>query len=243
MLISKDMKRNEIPSALIIGDSVAMPRKFEKDTINLVETWPYRLAISTPEIYWISNCSGSRSIGDVPDILERTAYYYRPSFIILNVGIVDCAYRALSKYELKAMKLFPYAISSRIRRLIRKNHYFLTKTRRMFYTRPMKFEKILKECIKFCGMINSTLIYIPILTPGERMVKQSYNIIENVKLFNKIVSDNLPGRQIVDIEINENNVDEFVKKEDGHHLNSRGHRLYTERLTQFLEQSGFINPM
>ncbi len=240
-MISKDLEAEERPAALIIGDSVAMPRKFEKDSINLIQTWPYKLAISFPEIYWISNCGGGRSIGDVPDILARTAYYYHPSFIVLNVGIVDCSYRALSKYELKVIQLFPHTISSAIQRWLRKNHYFLTKTRRIYYTNPGKFERILKKCIDLCSLMKSTLVYVPILPPGKYMVNQSYNIIENVKLFNKIASDHISSRQIINMGIHENNIDEFVKREDGHHLNSKGHGLYAEKIAQFLQQSKLIN--
>jgi hypothetical protein len=234
------MDKDRIISAVIIGDSVAMPREFEKESTDIEQTWPFKLAKTFPRVHWVTNFSGGRSLIEVPDILNRTAYYYTPSFIILCVGIVDCSYRVLTKYELKFLKLFP-RISIVVRRFVKKNHYFLSKKRKMYNTKPNKFEKILKECIKICDQMNSTLICIPILNPGENLVKKSFNIKNNVMTFNDIIRKNINRKYLINIENNDIDVNDLVNKEDGHHLNFAGHELYVDELTKLLKHLKLVN--
>jgi len=96
---------------LIITDSLGMPR----EEVLYEETWPFLLSKKNPHLHIIDKClraaTTTRLIkegGLGTDLLER----YKPHFVIIQLGIVDCAPRLFSNrgLEHKLLKLMPRRI-------------------------------------------------------------------------------------------------------------------------------------
>lgn len=226
-------------TGMIIGDSVPLPRSFEPGSPQVHETWPVLLAAQMPNMHWIVNCRGGRSIVEVDQLLKTVAHYYRPQVIVLSVGIVDCPYRALTQQEFDLIQRVPF-LSRLLQPVVRRNHLKLTEARQVAYTAPAIFRAALQQAARFCNRINAALIYTQILPPGKHMRDVSFAISNNVAAYNRIAADVLLPEQIVNFTNLARRIDELIL-EDGHHLNAKGHAVFAGEVYTRLSMMGLVS--
>jgi len=228
---------------LCIGDSTSLPGH-----TNLYEdTWFCRLKENFPVFDFISlfrrsitteilvTEGGGDLLKEFPlgaDCLE----FYKPTAIILQLGIVDCAPRLLTNIDKVILKFLPNKISNTYIKGIK----FLKK-RKVANTLVSleRFEENLRIYIERCTIAEvKTIILIGIPYPDERMIKKNPGIIFNIEKYNKCLL-NFSEKYFSVKFINPLDSREYEQNifADGYHPNPFGNNLVFQSLSDIINQA------
>lgn len=170
---------------LIIGSSMSMPSV----DIEYEDTWPYKIISKYSNLEFIDKNTRSSSVRRLVkegalskgyDLLE----YYKPDFVITQIGITDCSPRLLKreKSSTKLINYLPHTISKFIYDIVRK-----TKGRtisccdidnKTFYNCCAQYAERAKK-------MNTHIFCIKIAHTGIGVVKKSPHMNESIDLYNK----------------------------------------------------------
>jgi len=195
---------------LVITDSLGLPRnKPEKVAYN--ETWVEMLK----KIHDVHQLSiGGGVIGD---FLKQLTYIelFSPDLVIIQIGIVDCAPRALTKFENDFINRF--TITRKLaNKYLPKYINFLRKKRQVSYTTLSDFKKGL---ILMRQTFTNDIITIGIVPPSVNYEEYLIGIKNKVKLYNECLSD-VFEKNFIDI----SNIKDNMLMTDCIHLNKEGHK-------------------
>ncbi len=213
------------------------------DQIYLKDTYSYKLQQHLPfgnyVINWSAGSNSSRSIRSKSVLTNLLTS--EPAFVIIQVGIVDCAPRLLSTVERFVVGLMIripiLGVFARMY-ISFKSHYriHLTKIFKrtcvplVEYRDNMRFviESILQtKRIEKVAIIN-------IASPGDYLISRSYGICNNIKLYNSIIDEiaNAQKENILVVnlhEITERNPS-WINQSDGHHITAEAHDWIAKQL-------------
>lgn len=212
---------------LCVGDSLGMPRS----DVSFFDTWYYKLSSTKNEYYFVNNFRRALTTNELisPDFLEN----YRPSIVILQVGIVDCAPRIFKKDSLipKIVNRLPAFI---------KNLFWITLKR--YKKRTPKnsdvsledFSLNLNNYLKRCELcMVEKVIIIKIQKPGSNMVRKNKNIYKSIQSYNYIIDSlEFKGDLCVIDPLGDAVDSDYIS--DGYHLNSNGFDKVFNKLTLVL---------
>lgn len=209
-----------IKKLLLITDSLALPRN-SPEKCHLENTWPQLLQqTGNFQIHQVS-IGGATST----DLLKQLNYHlaFEPDIVVLQFGVVDCAPRFVSRFELEVLKRVPGG--NRLLKFLNKPG--IKKLRTITYTSASKFESNLLKIKKLLegkkiiaiGIVPSTTDYDKIL-PGVTKNISDYNRIMNVIFSNFISLERMPKDGIMS---------------DFHHLNAKGHQYIAANLFEFFK--------
>lgn len=236
------MKNNRI---LCIGDSTSLPGH----TNTYDDTWFYKLKQDFHTFDFISvfrrsittnilvTEGGGDDVDNVPmgaDCLE----FYNPSIVVLQLGIVDCAPRLLNRFDKLILMFLPNNAKSFFIKFLKS-----IKKRRSSNTLVSleKFQSNFKSYIERC-LLNKIeiIILISIPYPDERMISKNVNIIINVEVYNKILSDLSKNYSFVKVisPLDSRNHDEIIF-EDGYHPNPLGNQIVFQNIKNIIKS--FVN--
>jgi len=202
---------------LILTDSVSLPRKVPERT-SYAQTYPALLKDSD-EVYQIS-IGGATS----EDILKQCVYYsqFEVDIVILQVGIVDCAPRFMTKGELAFFKRIPF-FGLRIIKIL--NTSFIRKLRKLTYTTEHKFER------NISGIINSfkekKVIVLGIIPAVEQYEKTLPGVSKNITRYNAIL-------QKTPFFVDLTGIESYGMMTDHHHVNAEGHLFIYSKLISII---------
>lgn len=209
---------------LLFTDSLALPRN-EPEVVRLEETWPYLLKIEFSNYYFHQVSRGGGTVGDITNQLSYLKAF-DPDIVIIQQGIVDCAPRALSKFEVdvfnnfKTTKYLSYKI-------LKQKSVFLRKWRNITFTSKTKFSSAIDLLIDSYG--KEKIDWLGIL-PGSKAYEQKVpGILKNIAAYNEIIKNQL-GNQYLSME----DFPEDGKMSDLFHLNAVGHKFIYEKLKALL---------
>ncbi len=207
---------------LFITDSLGGPR-FSPEQLYFQNTWVYKvrdylkqIGVETHSIV----CYGLDS-NQIRYDLSRFFPFYKPKLIIFQVGICDCAPRAISLKELRFINILPGRLRSLVKRVTRRYFDTITQSRNMSNVDLATFN----ENIRYISEQFES-IFIPIapvcdgyvnLTPLIRQKAATYN--EVLKRYSKIWLNEYADapKEIV----------ENIFVSDHHHLNEFGQEYLT----------------
>lgn len=224
---------------LCVADSLGLPghSKYE-------DTWFALLKNNFPSIDFISVFQRATTtnvlltIGGGSDNIPRGAdclEFYEPDIVILQLGIVDCAPRYISKNS-KVLK-----IVNRLPAIGKKIFYKILKSVRNRSVKhaevsPEKFRANIETYLKRCETVGvKKVVVIKIVTPDERMAKKNPTIKLAVNLYNTIY-DSFVDKFNFYVTIDPLNYD-FIQEdifEDGYHPNQRGNLYVFNELKETL---------
>lgn len=197
---------------LILTDSLGCPR----EDVDVEDTWVDQLLRdNTLDVWFYTYCERGQYAKRI-DV--NRIKLLNPDIIICQIGIVDATRRAIHRLSLAIISRIPI-LSKVCNILIRKNHYFLTKIRKIHCTNIRDYTRIL-ESIFSCS--NCGNIFICIAPPGQYMKEQVFNIDNDVNQYNKVITD-LNFSNTILLNPYKNQKDYMLQ--DGHHLNKKGHEL------------------
>jgi lysophospholipase L1-like esterase len=209
---------------LLLTDSLALPRDVPEQ-VKLEDTWPYLLKLEFGNYYFHQASKGG---GTVNEIIHQLSYLkaFHPDVVIIQQGIVDCAPRALSKFEVDIFNNFRVTryISNR---LLKQNSVFLRKWRNITFTSKSKFSAAIDNLAESFGA--EKMNWLGILPGSMAYDKKVPGIIININAYNQIIKNQL-GNQYIDME----HFPKDGKMIDLFHLNKIGHRFIFEKLKALL---------
>jgi hypothetical protein len=207
------MQKNKI---LIITDSLGLPRLTPEKLI-ASECWTHRISneVGNADVYLYSR-GGLDSDTVVCDI-KKNLGGYTPDIIIIQIGIVDCAPRALTKNELTFIARIPF-VNSLIHSIIKRFRKRIVVARRISYVPEDKFARNLERLKNYFS--NASIYAVQIAPASEEYSVNSPGIKESVEKYNNIISNTFD----VIKPYNGNSPNAFLMS-DQHHLNKLGHDL------------------
>lgn len=205
---------------VFLTDSLSLPRN-APEIVTYEETYVYLLKQAFPNIEFIQFAYGGATINE----LKNQADYIigiNPSIVILQTGIVDCAPRTLTKFELDFIHRIPF-ISSFMLKIIRKNASFIRNIRKITYTKESVFKNNL---IDIQRKFNTSKVYaISIIPACAEYEKKVPGVSKKILSYNSILNSVLSGSVIDTSDIDEKGV-----MSDFFHLNKLGHQIIFNKL-------------
>lgn len=200
---------------LLLTDSLALPRE-KPEFCAFEDSWPQLL--KQTNLFEIHQCSigGATST----DLLRQAHYYntFNPDIVIVQVGIVDCTPRFISKKEKYLLAKIPVLGNKLIGYL---NNPFVRERRNITYISKKEFLENLKK-IKKLFKNKSKLFFVEIIG-GEGYETLLPRVDDNINVYNNLL----------------NEVSEVVRynqkgitMSDYHHLNENGHFCLFEAITK-----------
>jgi acyl-CoA thioesterase I len=182
------LDRNEI--AVVVADSLAMPRESDVEVITYSDTWPAILSSKQDRqvINYSERARDSFSLIDAQ--LNYELKLARADLVILQVGIVDCMPRLFTKANKKILSCLPYRVSQliikyrskrRAKILSRQRSPRTYVSRKEFSENLNRFRRGIEE--------NTKILFIPIVTNSEKMDLKSPGHRDLVKDYNQIARD------------------------------------------------------
>lgn len=229
---------------LIQGDSLPLPRQ----SVPYEETWPGRLRTETCFSHVVNRSRSGKTTDDLHAekvrFPNRKLEAYSPGAVVLQIGIVDCAPRLLSKAEKDLFTACPFEGFARVGSHVLKR--VRGRSRKRTYVTEDDFEANLRnffERIEAVGV--EEVVVLKILTAGEKYTAKNPDVQSAIMAYNAILdavaADFEPARTLrplADSRSAEASIVDDHTLEDGYHLNAAGHRRVYERLadeTELLE--------
>lgn len=217
--------------------------KSEEETVKWDQTWPALLA-NSPELN-STKCNvinrGARK-RTIESLLGDDFYSFitltEPDYLIIQIGIVDCAPRVISRRMSKAMGLsfFPKAIKKSIIRSRSKNRQkILSKGRlKRVYTPKDRFIDYLNRFqTKLLSLDKApTVIWVPILGHFNQMNKKSPGFSDNLEEYSAALRETLKETDSIYLDELENWWTQHPEYycADGYHLNIAGNKALAQTL-------------
>lgn len=201
---------------LILSDSLGLPRD-NPELCSYEATWPILLKEYGNLIHQVS--IGGATSGE---LLAQIFYHkmFKPDITIVQVGIVDCAPRFATKYELAILKKMSIAGKWLLKLMNKKS---VRAFRNITYVSPRIFEYNISEILK--RLDNSDLYFLSILPASADYEQVLPGINTNISKYNRIL-ERVSGERYIDLStIPLNGV-----MSDGHHLNAIGHAFIANEL-------------
>jgi hypothetical protein len=235
-----------------LADSLALPRDREPDVLRWQETWPYvlekdLLAAGLPAE--VINCGGRARTVDTllgADFREHV-YLKRPQVLVLQVGIVDCAPRVLSRREKRLLNQ-PF-VPAPLRRAVirwrasRRGEITARNPLSRVYTRPRAFSAHLDRFRHRLGQLDWKihLIVLPIVSNPLFMEKKSPGHTANVALYNRLLESfarDAAALWFEPAQLFPENIAARSFCADGYHLNVSGSQRLAAVLAEHLLRAG-----
>ena len=204
---------------LILSDSLALPRT-KPELCSYEDTYPVLLK-ERFEVHQVSIGAATSEI-----LLKQVHYHlsFNPDIVIIQVGIVDCAPRFMTRKEIDAS----YAFGS-LGKLLRwsLNKKWVRNLRKVTYTSKTNFKIHLKS---IRSKINSPILAIEIAPAPDVYEKILPGIRKNILDYNNIL------RETFDLTINTNEILNYGLMSDHHHINKKGHLLILSELKKAIDK-------
>ena len=229
---------------VILADSLALPREKDWGDTAYEQTYPFLVdqalrqqrGASAPIV--IERGKRSRTIQSVLLEWEEQVLYRRANFVVVHVGVVDCAPRVLKPAEQKFISRLRFQVlSDAIRAFIHRHRRSLVTWRpSQVYVAPDVFRDSVFKLQQLAAKDGvKALSFVNILMPTDSLEQRSPGFQSNVRQYNGILTDTVrdPGCQVIDINalFGPHGGTEALAV-DGMHLNPTGHVLLAQELVQ-----------
>lgn len=206
---------------LILGDSLTLPRAVPQ-TCKYDDTWPAMLRAGF-HVHQVSIGGAT-----IVDLYRQVEYHkeYNPDIVILQAGIVDCAPRALTKFERDLVRKF-WGIRSIVKILLKKYSRWFRRWRKISYTSPTQYSRYIQ-------LIKNNFSDKKIIALGIMPVRKQYEyllpgITDRVAVYNQILEREF-GPWYIDCGL----FSDQCLMEDHIHLTPYGHEQILAKITERL---------
>jgi hypothetical protein len=222
-----------------------MPRVEGEDRVYSEETWPKILCRKLLGFDY-ALAEFSERARDTSSLKNSQLFYEaieccKPTSIIIQIGIVDCAPRIISKEEKRLFNrfFFPRFIKDFIINKRKKNKQNILKKGPLLkvYVNPVDFKNNIEVFIDKIRnhYRNSKIILLPILGDYEYLSTISFGYSENIKIYNDILAE-------ISLKKNTEYLSELITHmnksvfytSDGYHLNPNGNNQIAEKVFEVI---------
>lgn len=225
----------------IVADSLALPRPANAGLVRYEETYPVLLhqmlcdAIPGRKILVAERGQRFRTMSSVLRDWTEVVEYRDPQFVIVHVGIVDCAPRIFSAAERSRLeRLRPVLMRRAILWAVRRLRPFLISVRKpRVYTGLPEFEAACLAVIERARQSGVQLIVVNIMQPTAGLEARSPGYIANHAAYNIALRSLAETGNVTLLDY-----DDLVRQAggteamtvDGMHPNPAGHRLLAQAI-------------
>ncbi|MEI3801748.1 MULTISPECIES: hypothetical protein [unclassified Chitinophaga] len=211
---------------IIITDSLGLPRS-TPESVQFEDTYIEKLKDRYKDIKFISLSLGGATLATLKEQYFNYFQPVNPDLVIVHAGIVDCAPRALKKWE--AAVINSNFVSRKIYSVLFKRHTtFIRKVRKLTYTPMAQFEKMVGE---FGHLLQDKVVWFTIIPARTVYEEQLPGIADNINNYNSALKSVL-GSRVIDLA---DMPDEGIMS-DHHHINEIGHRHVYLKLTGIIDE-------
>ena len=205
------------------------------DELSYDETWIYLMKQLHPEIDLIDKCIRARSIttlmhggpgGKAKNLFE----WYNPDYVIIHLGLSDCAPRLLPRKS-KITKIINHLpISNQIYSYFRRHG-----GRRIEYAdvSPIEFKNNLEGYVKKVAPIPVGIVQISKVTSSALVKSPLFN--EAIDIYNTIISEIVSENNNAKLISGLDGTDSDMYQSDGMHLTKKGQEVIFEECNKFIE--------
>lgn len=182
----------------ILADSLALPRPPEAGNILFEQTYPYlvdemlRAAFPQTMPVLIERGQRFRTIGRVLEDWTECVDYRNPDFVVIHVGIVDCAPRVFSPGQRYFVERFlPGFLRNTLLTFVHEyRNRLIRKRQNVVYTPLDEFARGVSEVVvRSVKTKVRRLFLVNILTPSDDLEARSPGYKEKVHCYNNILRD------------------------------------------------------
>jgi len=221
---------------VIVGDSlVYFPLKYFKKSYSflikeiLSKQGHDVIIIAKPDNHSRAQSHSSRIFYDI--------IQFNPKIVIIHLGINDCAPRLFTELDEFFLRLLPVWVKMKVIRFFSRKRFYFTKKFQKVHVNWFQFEKNYRKIIHEIKKNDAVPIILNICKPAEHHLKRSYNLLDNVKKYNKILD--LIARDFNCIKIDLYSLidkNPHFLSNDGIHLSKSGHRELSKILLQEIKK-------
>lgn len=218
-----------------IGDSLGLPR----NGVVYEDTWYYLLTKRFPNINFYPFFYRDQTTSSLEHIFNNYLKYYNAKFVIVQLGICDCAPRIINKDSLfwktyfKVFQLFH--ASDLAWRIVKSTHSRNNPNRvvvpfDLFKTNVLTFVSLCKER-------GISIILVKIATPTQSLQKKSPLITGNIVKYNSFYDELkslYPDLISVVNPLNTGEITDYV--EDGYHTTAIGFKKVFDSLSKIIQE-------
>lgn len=235
---------------LVIGDSLGCPRPWEG--VPLAGTYAYGLQQRLGPAYYVVNASVSENSSAKASGSGFLRTYVQGSgaaYVVVQLGIVDCAPRLMSAVErliggLAARAPGLRGIYAAYARLKSRNRYRLTKLFPRTLVSLDAYEANLRRLVEAVRAEPNfqKLFFLNTAAPGEFLVERSFGIERNIELYNaaleRIAAEAPEQIEIVDVHGATRANPDWITPADGHHITAPAHAFIADALAERIAARG-----
>jgi len=169
----------------MISDSLALPR-LTPEKVGYTETYYAKLIDSFKEIAFLQLFIGGATL---PFLVQKSGYYasFNPDLVVVQSGVVDCAFRAFGEVELKILGKLRIRVPKRLLP-------FLRRVRKKRYTSPDHFRRNIQLLQKRFG--KERVYWIAIMPASKEWENKVPGIMKSVEKYNGILQEEV-GQNII----------------------------------------------
>ena len=220
---------------VILGNSLSMPRP--KDGIKYSDIYAYKLIKSGFEVI-----NRSRRINDIEiQSLEQNIVDdvddLSPDYLVVHLGIVDCAPRLFSKGNRRILGLLPDFIVNKIITTLSRYRSTITKIRKITFVDVDLFEVLLRLMIVRIKKNNPNIniFILKILQTNKRNIGRSHNFDINIQKYNDVIEKVSREFRLSTKVIDPNFFYDGLLK-DGIHINKGMHKYISDQVLQSISK-------
>lgn len=221
---------------LIITDSLGLPVGNQAD---MNDIWTTRIIEKFRKEYQVLFFpKRGRTTSDI--LIEGWAndllVYPKADIVVLQVGIVDCCRRVLPRILNFALQIIPL-IGIPIQKILSHNHYRLTRTYNYKYVKEERFKQNIENIVNTLRKSNPLckIAFIVISPPGQTLLIKTYNIHEDINIYNSIIWE-CSDKMDFDVINPYPELNNDMIMEDGHHLTYYGHETVYNHVCSWIEK-------
>lgn len=220
-----------LTKVLFLTDSLGTPRLVPSPVFD-DDVWTYRVVASqrariAPFFYTLNGLHTGLMRQGLANVLGA----FRPEIVILQIGIVDCAPKALKENELKVVTRLPAVLNRPIHRFVKRNYQALVKLRDITYVSRDDFRANLRAVAEHFS--RASFVVVPIGPPNTAYKAKNPLMERNIGDYNDVLASVFGDAFAAEIYAG---VDlEAFYLADNHHLSPHGHRTVAERVERRLD--------
>lgn len=159
--------------------------------------------------------------------------------LIIHEGVCDCAPRPVSKKIRRIISKLPGFLKFRIISYLHKNRARLLRKGSVHYlVEKEDYEKLLTKWLQDAVTKFNRIYLLNIAPTNEGIENHSPGFGKSINEYNKIIENvvtalNNPVIKMIDIHsliAGQANIDDFIIREDGHHITVKAHQLIADKL-------------
>ncbi len=218
---------------VILSDSLSMPRPDE--SLLYEETYPYLLQQELGNNVEVIN-RGKRANTIQEQSLDQCVYddiiFFYPKYVVIQLGIVDCAPRLFSKrfgkYVIGNIK--PLFLREFVIKQFSKRRIFFTKHFPRQYVPISKFSYWYDYLLNVVKEFGSTPILVNIARTSPENDRRSYGFIQHINKYNKIIEEAAHRYNAILIDMYAVSETSDVLLDDGIHYNKLGSKILAKEI-------------